>query len=104
MIIPSSLKKLGNNSFKITWADGHESLYSAKYLRANCRCALCQNELTGEKILKESEIPADIGITKAEIIGQYALGFVFSDNHSTGIYTFENLFKMCPCETHLKTA
>jgi hypothetical protein len=30
-------------------------------------------------------------------VGNYALAFAWSDGHSTGIYTFEYLRKLCPC-------
>jgi DUF971 family protein len=30
-------------------------------------------------------------------VGNYALQFVWSDGHETGIYTFEYLRKLCPC-------
>lgn len=87
---PTALRKIGDLSFKITWADGKESSYSAFDLRDNCRCAACRNELTGERIL--GEVSKDIKILKSEIMGNYALGFQFSDGHSTGIYTFDWLY------------
>jgi len=82
---------------KLSWSDGHESQYEARMLRENCRCAACRNELTGEKLLKPETLPKEIKILKSEILGNYALGFLFSDGHSTGIYTFEYLRKICPC-------
>ncbi len=78
---------------KITWSNGRQMEYPAFFLRDNCRCAACQHELTGERLLKTDSIPKDITIQKAEIIGQYALGFHFSDGHSTGIYTYDFLEK-----------
>jgi DUF971 family protein len=30
-------------------------------------------------------------------VGRYAIRFHWSDGHSTGIYTFEQLRELCPC-------
>jgi ATP-binding protein involved in chromosome partitioning len=89
---PTALRKIGDQSFKISWADGKESSYSGYDLRDNCRCAACRNELTGERLLAPGSVPKDIKILKSEIMGNYALGFEFSDGHSTGIYTFDWLY------------
>lgn len=92
MATPVEIRKMtGGAGMKIKWPDGQERQYPAFFLRDNCRCAACQHELTGERLLNSASIPADIRIEKAEIIGQYALGFHFSDGHSTGIYTFDFL-------------
>jgi DUF971 family protein len=34
----------------------------------------------------------------AKAIGNYAIGFEFSDAHATGIYSFDCLREICPCE------
>lgn len=81
---------------KIKWNDGCDAQYPALYLRENCQCAACRHELTGERLLNSAALPKDLSILKSEIIGQYALGFLFSDGHSTGIYTFDMLRKLAP--------
>ena len=35
-------------------------------------------------------------------IGIYAISFLFSDAHDTGIYTFERLKAMCQCDMHIE--
>jgi DUF971 family protein len=35
---------------------------------------------------------------RADLVGNYALSFGFSDGHGTGIFSFEALRKLCPCE------
>ena len=82
-------KKSGGAGMKLTWPDGRVSDLSAAFLRRNCRCATCVHELTGEKLLDPASVPDDLTITNAQILGHYALSFVFSDGHSTGIYTWE---------------
>lgn len=81
-------KKTGGAGMKITWPDGRVGDFSAAYLRRHCRCAACQHELTGEKLLDPATIPDSLTIQKADILGRYALAFHFSDGHSTGIFTF----------------
>ena len=95
-MIPKSIRKIGQAEMKLTWVDGHESAYSARYLRENCPCASCRHELTGERILRVEDLPKEMSILKSEVMGNYALGFQFSDGHSTGIYTFQYLRKICP--------
>lgn len=94
---PQELKKVGDQAFKIKWTDDHASEYNSWYLRARCPCALCVNELTGERITREKDISQDLKLVKADIVGQYALSFDFSDHHNTGIYSFEYLRGICPC-------
>src|SRR5262245_856455 len=94
---PAQLKKIGKDQFQITWKDEHVSSYTYQYLRQNCPCAACRNEWTGERTLDPSTIPSDVGASKINIVGNYALHFMFSDHHDTGIYSFNILRSMCPC-------
>ena len=34
---------------------------------------------------------------EASKLGRYAIQFEWSDGHHTGIYSFENLRRLCPC-------
>jgi ATP-binding protein involved in chromosome partitioning len=34
-------------------------------------------------------------MVKIEVVGNYALAFYWSDGHSTGIYSYEHLRKLC---------
>lgn len=76
---------------KIVWADGKESNYSARDLRAACNCAACVSEISGQRTLNLNSIAQDIKISAAEPTGNYAVSFKFSDMHSTGIYSYEYL-------------
>lgn len=96
-VLPQEIKKRGDQAMKITWSDGHVSEYSAAHLRENCRCAACVNELTGERLIAPGSVPKDLKLAKAEVVGNYALGFQFGDGHATGIYTFQTLRSICPC-------
>ncbi len=83
-----------NKELKIVWDDKKESIYSFKMLRYSCQCALCKHEITGEKLIELENIPNDINIKKIEAVGNYAIHIVWSDNHSTGIYSYDYLKKI----------
>ena len=75
----------------ILWDDGSVMTYDHRALRLACPCAACCNEMTGERVLRDGDVPMDVKITEARSVGRYGLNLVFSDGHSSGIYTFERL-------------
>ena len=96
----------------IEWGDGHASHYDFVYLRDKCPCATC-NEEREKKASAPVSGPAGAlpGLgpalpmfkprataRQAKAVGQYAIQIDFSDGHSTGIYSFEYLRSVCPCE------
>jgi len=85
------------NEVQILWKDGHESIYTGYALRVGCRCALCVDEISGNKRLREESISKDVRPLSIDPVGRYAIRFHWSDGHSTGIYTFEHLRELCPC-------
>ncbi len=80
---------------RIAWASGHDSLYLIDYLRGYCPCAVCQGHGAGEK--KYIAPPQGLSLNTIKPVGSYALQFVWSDGHTTGLYTYEYLRQMCPC-------
>ena len=44
-----------------------------------CPCAHCVDEITGEKIVKETDIPPDVKITESVPVGRYGVRFNFTD-------------------------
>ena len=95
---PKNIEKIDDDQLRITWEDDHVSVYGFRYLRQNCPCAMCRDEWSGEMLLDPSTISDDTQSSRAEIVGNYALSFSFSDGHGTGIYSFEVLRRMCRCE------
>ncbi len=87
------------NEVQILWKDGHESIYTSYALRVGCRCALCADEISGNKRLREESISRDVRLLSIDPVGRYAIRFHWSDGHSAGIYTFEHLRELCPCPT-----
>lgn len=96
---PKQIEKVDDDAMRIVWEDGHESLYSARFLRQHCPCAACRDEWSGEMLLDPESVPETLTASRAEMVGNYALSFAFSDGHGTGIFSFENLRKLCGCAT-----
>jgi ATP-binding protein involved in chromosome partitioning len=84
---------------RILWKGGHESIYTGYALRVGCRCAICVDEISGDKRLREESISRHVRPLSIDPVGRYAIRFHWSDGHSTGIYTFEHLRELCPCPT-----
>src|SRR5579862_2058101 len=95
---PLEIKKTGPTEIKVDWDDEHQSLFRTDYLRSECACAGCVNEITGERMIDLSDVSPDITVTAAEHVGRYGVKFQFSDGHCNGIYTWERLRRICPCD------
>ena len=78
----------------LIWKDASRWAVSNRALRLSCRCALCVNEMTGEKSLREQDIPPDIAAKEIIPLGNYAIGISWSDGHSSGIYPYEGIEKL----------
>lgn len=88
-----------NQEILFNWEDDHRSLISAFELRLACPCAQCIDEMTGRKILRPEKIVKSIGISEVLAVGRYAVRFLFTDAHHTGIYSYEYLRTLCLCPT-----
>ena len=92
----------------VVWSDGHTSHYDFPYLRDLCPCALCNDEREKKARIggaSPSAAPAVLPMFKpkatakgAKAVGSYAVQIEFSDGHAAGIYSFEHLREICPCE------
>lgn len=82
----------------IEWSDGHQGVYEAKHLRVSCGCAECVEEWSNRKLLDPATVPADIRAEDHLMVGKYAVQFLWSDSHYTGIYPFDVLRKLCQCD------
>ena len=92
----------------ITWADGHRTHFDFAFLREMCPCAMCNDERQKKQDLAE-HAPVTSGAVlplfkpkptarAAKAVGNYALQIDFSDGHTTGIYSYEYLRGICPCD------
>ena len=95
-----------SKGIKIDWEDGHHSDYALEYLRDECPCASCTGAhgTTPEKSSYSQPqanpfqmYQAKLRMLNIEEVGSYALRINWSDGHSTGIYSYDYLRRICPC-------
>ena len=73
-------------------------------LRLACPCVECRggHEHMGRhgdpKSLVDLIPTRDYQVERLEIVGNYALQFLWNDGHQTGIYTWDYLYRLCPGE------
>jgi DUF971 family protein len=88
--------------FVVVWDDGHESYYPLESLRRACPCAACSGEpdLFGRMSggAPQHYVPASFTLRSVERIGNYALQPNWNDGHTYGIWTYDRLRAVCPCE------
>lgn len=95
---------------EIAWHDGHTSRYTFPYLRDKCPCAVCNDEREKKEQEKTKGLPAlpmykeRVKARAAKPVGNYAIQIDFSDNHATGIYSFDYLRSICGCDECAKRA
>lgn len=76
----------------ITFVDGNTYELSAEYLRVESPSAEVKGHGPGQEQLVFGK--RRITIIKVEPIGSYAVRLIFSDAHSTGLYTWPYLAKL----------
>lgn len=91
---PKLIRRSDPARVEIEWDDGERSRFSAAFLRGQCPCAQCVNELTGVRMLDPASIPADLTQADFAMVGNYAVTMRFSDGHHTGIYPFSYLRRL----------
>ena len=82
---------------RIEWNDGHNSVYPHRFLRLRCPCAHCVDEWTRAQRLDPETVPQDVKAVDHMTLGNYAVEFLWSDTHYTGIYTYDFLRSVCTC-------
>ena len=97
--VPHAVRRVDDGAaIEIQWeASGHVARYPARDLRLACRCASCQEEMSGRPLLDPASVPADARALDLRLVGGYAVHFSWSDGHATGIYPWEYLLAICPC-------
>lgn len=78
-------------NIRLSWRDGIKTEIDAYTLRTLCPCALCVDERTGKKILRNEDVPLTIKALNLRTVGRYGLMVDFSDGHNKGIYRFSML-------------
>ena len=93
--LPTKIEPHDSSTARIDWND--DSCFSVPYLelRFHCPCAYCVDELTGKRTLQKETLSPEVKPNAVELIGNYAVKIRWSDQHSTGMYTFDGLRKIC---------
>ena len=87
---PTELRlKRAEKRLDIAYDDGTSFALPAEYLRVESPSAEVQGHGPGQKQTVAGK--ADVGITRIEPVGNYAVRLVFDDGHDTGIYSWTYL-------------
>jgi DUF971 family protein len=93
MIEPTEIRlRRAERLVEISFADGTHYTLPAEYLRVESPSAEVQGHGPGEKILVDGK--REVAVTGIEPVGTYAVRLIFSDGHSTGIYSFDLLHRL----------
>ena len=103
---PEHIAVSKSKGIEIDWKDGHHSSYGASYLRDWCPCATCTGSHGTEPRKKTTEEPANpfqmfqpkLKMLNIEPAGNYAIRIAWNDGHDTGIYSYDHLRDICPCD------
>ena len=77
---------------EITFEDGASFSLPAELLRVESPSAEVQGHGAGQK--KTLPGKAGIAMESVEPVGNYALRIIFSDGHDSGLYTWEELYRL----------
>jgi DUF971 family protein len=87
---PLSIKKIENGkNLLILFDDNCEFTISAELLRVESPSADIQGH-GGPKIIVKNK--SDVLVNKIEEVGNYAIRIIFSDDHSSGIFSWDLLY------------
>lgn len=77
---------------EIVFDDDSRFELTCEYLRVHSPSAEVAGHGPGQEVLQIGK--EDVNITAIEPVGNYAVKLVFDDNHDTGLYTWEYLYKL----------
>ncbi len=80
----------GSRVFEIQWPGGRKDAIPHEILRGYCPCAGCQGH-TGKIAFQRGQ---NLELRDISPVGNYALSLTWGDMHSTGIYSFEYLWRL----------
>jgi DUF971 family protein len=77
---------------EVTFDDGRKFSLPVEYLRVFSPSAEVRGHGPGQEVLQVGK--RSVGINAIEPVGVYAVKFVFSDGHDTGIYSWDYLYEL----------
>ncbi|HTP95056.1 MAG TPA: DUF971 domain-containing protein [Burkholderiales bacterium] len=75
---------------EIAFADGKSFRLPCEFLRVYSPSAEVRGHGPGQEVLQAGK--KEVGITRVEPVGSYAVQLFFSDGHDTGIYSWDLLY------------
>ncbi len=81
-----------SRALEIEFDDGARFSLSCEYLRVHSPSAEVQGHGPGQEVLQVGK--ENVSITRIDPVGSYAVCLHFDDGHDTGIYTWENLYRL----------
>jgi DUF971 family protein len=81
-----------SRELEVRFADGMSGRLSAEYLRVQSPSAEVKGHSAGEGVLVTGK--EQVGITRIDPVGRYAVKLVFDDGHDTGLYTWALLYEL----------
>lgn len=84
---------------RVAWASGEKSVFGFDYLAGLCPCANCkekrrEREMNPLVVLTGPGGPAEL--ENAEMVGRYAINFIWRGGCGAGIYSFDYLYEIDP--------
>ncbi|MFI0434386.1 MAG: DUF971 domain-containing protein [Parachlamydiaceae bacterium] len=89
-----SIRQKDNHTFSIEWNDGSIQDFRLSDLQRDCPCAHCRDEMTGKRLIHHTMISDEVKAVLIRSVGRYGLKIQFTSGCSTGIYSFDQLWKM----------
>lgn len=86
-----TIEQKDNYTFSIVWTDGKSADYRLSDLQAQCPCAQCVDENTGQRKVDPASIPINLTAKRLKNVGRYAIKIDFTEGCSLGIYSFDFL-------------
>ena len=77
---------------EISFDDGKKFSYPAEYLRVYSPSAEVQGHGPGQEVLQVGK--ENVNIAHIDPVGNYAICLFFDDEHNTGIYSWDTLYKL----------
>ncbi|CAK0770070.1 GBBH-like_N domain-containing protein [Gammaproteobacteria bacterium] len=77
---------------EITFEDGAHFHLPCEYLRVYSPSAEVQGHAPGQEVLQIGK--ENVNIQNIEAVGNYAISLYFDDDHNTGIYSWQHLYRL----------
>jgi DUF971 family protein len=77
---------------EVAFAGGERFKLPFEYLRVHSPSAEVKGHGPGQEVLVTGK--ENVGITRVEPVGQYAIKLVFDDGHDSGLYSWQYLYEL----------